>query len=334
MRRNFSLTMLLMFLSLGSVLIGIYLGPVFLSPSKVNWAIFQGLKGLFIGTTKKTGIYIIVWEIRLPRVIVAYLTGTLLASAGVAAQALFKNPLADPYLLGISGGAAVGASLAFAFFPSHVGSVAFLFSLISVYVVYKVAKIRDRIPVENLLLAGIAYGFMAGAITSYLIVVLGPKAHLTWMWLMGSFNGATWNNVPELLIASVLGVLFLHLNWRNLNLLLLGDESIALGLDVDFFRKVVIVAIALMTSITVPGVGIIGFVGLMAPHIVRFMVGPNHKRLVINTALFGGLLLVLADTLARTIARPLDIPVGIITSMMGGPFFLYLLRRQKRGGLL
>jgi len=334
MPKRLPLTPLLVVLSIASILLGVYIGPVFLPPSKVNWAIFQGLRSLFSGGTGGSGTFIIVWEIRLPRVLAAYLTGSLLASAGVAAQALFKNPMADPYLLGISGGAAVGASLAFLLFPSHVGSVAFLFSLVSVYVVYRVAKVGDRIPVENLLLAGIAYGFMAGAITSYVIVVLGPKAHLTWMWLMGSLNGATWSDGLRLLVVTIFGVLFLQLNWKNLNLLLLGEESVALGLDVDLFRKLIIVAIAVMTSATVPVAGIIGFVGLMAPHIVRFLVGPNHRRLVLNAALFGGILLVLADTLARTVARPLDIPVGIITSMMGGPFFLYLLRKRKRRGLL
>jgi len=342
---------LMLGLSLLTITLAVFTGPVHLAPSTVLKSLEYGVKSSInshlrfhvhlwrisisfnphLHTGKPPSLYVIPWYIRLPRVLLAYFVGMALASSGVAAQALFKNPMADPYIIGISGGAGIGAALGFIYWPSHVGLSALVFSLLSVYVVYMVARVDGRIPVDTLLLSGIAYGFMAGAVTSYLVIELGPRAHLTWMWLMGSFSGTQWSQVGEMFVVSVAGVAFLTWKWRELNLLLFGEESISMGLDVDMFRKVVIVVISILTAVAVSTSGIIGFVGLMAPHIVRFIVGPNHRYLTLNAALFGGILLVLADLLARTVASPMEIPVGIVTAMMGGPFFLYLLRKHKRG---
>jgi iron complex transport system permease protein len=326
----------LVVLSFVSIFLGLYIGSVVVSPRTVTDALIYGLKstlGIERGAFHRPNYFLIVWELRLPRVLLAYLVGMSLASAGVASQALFKNPMADPYIIGVSGGASIGAAIGFIYAPSHISALAFLFALLSVYLVYRVAKVDGRVPVDTLLLAGVAFGFMAGAFTSYLILTMGPRAHLTYMWLMGSFNGSDWSKVGEMAIISVVGVVFLVWKWRELNLLLLGEESISLGLDVNAFRKLLIVVISLMTAVAVSTAGIIGFVGLIAPHVVRLLVGPNHRRLVPNSALFGGLLMVLADIAARTIASPNEIPVGIVTAMMGGPFFLYLLRKHKRGEL-
>lgn len=336
MRDSRIVFMTLVALSILSIFLGLYIGSVGVSPRTVTDAIIYGLKstfGLEKGSFYKPNYFIIIWEFRLPRVLLAYIVGMSLASAGVASQALFKNPMADPYIIGVSGGASIGAAIGFLYASSNISTLAFLFALLSVYVVYMVAKVDGRIPVDTLLLAGIAFGFMSAAITSYLVLTLGPRAHLTYMWLMGSFNGSDWHKVGEMFLVSVLGLAFLLWKWKELNLLLLGEESISLGLDVDTFRKLLIVVISLMTAVAVSTSGIIGFVGLIAPHVARLLVGPNHRNLIPNAALFGGVLMVLADLVARTAGGSSEIPVGVVTAMMGGPFFLYLLRKHKRGEL-
>ncbi len=331
---------LLILLSILSVFAGVYVGSVHVGVSDVTKSVVYGVKSWLsevlpgIKPGEKPRYFIIVWELRLPRVILAYLVGMALASAGVASQALFRNPLADPYIIGISAGAGVGAAFAFSYLPSHVGLISLITALASVLVVYSVARVDGKVPVDTLLLAGIAYGFLASALTSYLVITQGEKAHITWMWLMGTLNGKGWDAVPEMLTVTLLGLCFLTLKWRELNLLLLGEESIALGLDVHLYRKLVIGAIGLLTAFAVSTAGIIGFVGLVSPHIMRILLGPNHRELTPATALFGGSLLVLADLLARTIASPTELPVGIITAMMGAPLFIYLLQKHKRGELV
>ncbi len=324
----------LVVLSALSILLGVYIGSVSLSFSRITESIALGIKSTLGMIEKPSNVYFtIIWEIRFPRVLLAYLVGLSLASAGVASQALFKNPLADPYILGISGGAAVGVALAALYFPQYVESSALIFSLFAVFLVYNVSKVNGHIPVDTLLLAGIAFGFLANAATSYLIYINPENTHATWLWLMGSFNGATWGKVGKVFISSLLGFAFLLWRWKELNLLLFGEESIALGLDLDLYRKLIIFVIAMMTALAVSASGIIGFIGLVSPHIMRMLVGPNHKRLLPTAALFGGFLTVSADLIARTINRPQDIPVGIITALIGAPFFLYLLMKHKRGEL-
>ncbi len=154
------------------------------------------------------------------------------------------------------------------------------------------------------------------------------------MWLLGSFNGSTWKSVGIMFLISFCGVLFLSWRWRELNLILLGEESIALGLDLHLYRKIFLGVIATLTAFAVYTSGIIGFIGLVSPHIMRLILGPNHRELTPATALFGGVLLVIADLLARTLAKPTVIPVGIVTALMGAPFFLYLLMKHKRGELI
>ncbi|NJD98410.1 iron ABC transporter permease [Thermococcus sp. LS1] len=326
-------------LSIIACFLGVYIGSVNVSPSDVTGSISYGIKSalarLFpsIETGEEPKYFIIIWKLRLPRVLLAYLVGMSLASAGVASQALFKNPLADPYIIGVSAGAGIGAALAAIYAPAHMGAFALVFAIISVFVVYSVSKVDGHIPVDTLLLAGIAYGFLASAITWYLVISQGEKAHVTWMWLMGTFNGSDWGDVGEMFIIALFGVGFLLSRWRELNLILFGEESIALGLDVHLYRKLFIGVIALLTAFAVSTAGIIGFVGLVSPHVIRIILGPNHRELTPASALFGGALLVMADLLARTVAKPTELPVGIITALMGAPFFLYLLMKHKRGEL-
>lgn len=324
----------LIFSSIVLILIGIVFGSVNLSLSQILSAFTLKNLKLAVYSPEKLGTTeTIILQIRLPRVLLAYLVGLSLASAGTASQALFKNPLADPYILGISGGAAVGAALAALYSPMHMGAFALIGALISVTIVYTISKINGHIPVDTLLLAGIAFGFFAHAVTSYLLYVGRERIHLAIFWLMGTFNGATWDDVKLVLISSVVGVSFLMFKWKELNLLLFGEESIALGLDLNFYRKVIIFVISLLTAFAVATSGIIGFVGLVSPHVMRLVFGPNHKKLLPAAALFGGSLMVFADLLARIILKPAEIPVGIVTALFGAPFFVYLLMKRKRGEL-
>ncbi len=329
----------LLALSLIAGFLGIYIGSVSLTPSDVTASVVYGVKSalseLFpsINPGERPKAFIIVWELRLPRVLLAYLVGLSLASAGVASQALFRNALADPYIIGVSAGAGIGAALGAIYAPAHMGTLALISAVLSVLVVYTVSRVDGHVPVDTLLLAGIAYGFLASAITWYLIISQGERAHITWMWLMGTFNGSSWGDVGEMFIVALLGVGFLVWKWRELNLILLGEESIALGLDLHLYRKLFIGTITLLTAFAVSTAGIIGFIGLVSPHIMRLLLGPNHRSLTPASALFGGVLLVSADLLARTVAKPMELPVGIITALMGAPFFLYLLMKHKRGEL-
>jgi len=353
----------LLLLSALSIFLGVYLGPVSLSLHDVLESVDYGVKTtlagwlswvlakmgtvmdskVFIEASKRIfeavsgsppRYFIIVWQLRLPEVLLAYFVGLALASAGVASQALFRNPLADPYIIGISSGAALGSAIGTLINPTYMAPLALLFSFLSVFIVYAIARTNGAVPVDTLLLAGIAYGFLANAITWYIYVTHPQESHLSWMWLLGSFNGSTWRDVGIMLVVSVLGVLFLSWRWRELNLILLGEESIALGLDLHLYRKIFLGVIATLTAFAVYTAGIIGFIGLVSPHIMRLLLGPNHRELTPATALFGGVLLVVADLLARTVAKPTVIPVGIVTALMGAPFFLYLLMRHKRGELV
>ncbi|MCO6041668.1 FecCD family ABC transporter permease [Thermococcus alcaliphilus] len=320
--------------SVALILLGIIVGPVKI-PFRDILAAFSldTLKRAFLNPNSLSGNSYIVLQIRLPRVLLAYLVGVSLASAGTASQALFKNPLADPYIIGISGGAAVGASIAALYFPQYMGVLALVGASLAVVVVYRIARVNGHIPVDTLLLAGIALGFFTSALTSYLLYVGRERIHNAIFWLMGTFNGADWGDVKMVLFSSVVGVSILLFSWRELNLLLLGEESISMGLDINRYRKIVIGVISLLTSFAVATSGIIGFVGLISPHAMRIVFGPNHKRLLPASALFGGTLMVFADILARILLKPAEVPVGIITALFGAPFFLYLLIKKKRGEL-
>ena len=328
-----------MLLSAVSIFLGVYFGPVSLSLHDVTSSLLYGIElklSRFTGINpgEKPDYFIIVWQLRLPEVLLAYFVGLALAGAGVTSQALFRNPLADPYIIGISSGAALGSAIAVLINPVYMAPFALIFSFLSVFIVYTISRVDGAVPVDTLLLAGIAYGFLANAVTWYIYVTRPQKTHLSWMWLLGSFNGSTWGDVKIMLVVSLAGILFLTWRWRELNLVLLGEESIALGLDLHLYRKIFLGVIATLTAFSVYTSGIIGFIGLVSPHIMRLILGPNHRELVPATALFGGTLLVTADLLARTLAKPTVIPVGVVTALMGAPFFLYLLMKHKRGELV
>lgn len=283
----------------------------------------------------------ILWSIRLPRIAGAILVGGTLATIGCSLQAVMKNPLAEPYILGISSGSSVGAALAVVLGAAPLGGpvtslAAFASALASVAIVYRVASIGGQIPPVRLLLAGVALSSFASAVTSF-VLYLTPEAtevRGVVFWLLGGLHSAEW---PGVLWAAGLAIpatiaLMLASRWQNL--LLLGDESaLSLGLDVARARRWMIVVAALATASIVAFAGAIGFVGLIVPHALRPFTGPDHRRLVPASFVFGAALLVSMDALARVVIAPQELPVGILTGLLGGPFFIALLARQKEGGV-
>jgi len=312
---------------------GVASGPVPIGLTEIFLALRSGE-----ATAPPTAL--ILWEIRLPRVILAALVGSALAVSGAVLQGLLRNPLADPYLLGVSAGAAFGATAVIV--TGLAGSIwgfsvvplaAFAGAIVAVWLVYQLARVNGKLPVFVLILAGVAVGYLLAALASLLIFWGQERMHQVIFWLMGGFAGRNWSHVTLCLpyIAVGLGLVFA---WaKELNLLLGGEETAAqIGVDVERAKMVLIFAAALLTAAAVAVGGLIGFVGLVVPHVVRILAGPDHRVLLPVSALAGGAFLVTADVIARTVIGPVEIPLGIITALTGGPFFLYLLWR-RRGGL-
>ncbi|MDI6902228.1 MAG: iron chelate uptake ABC transporter family permease subunit [Methanocellales archaeon] len=278
----------------------------------------------------------IIFQIRLPRIILGVFVGAALGVAGATMQGLFKNPMADPYIIGISSGAALGATFAIAFGLNLLGIhtiplMAFIFAVGAIFLVYNIASVGGKLPVGTLLLAGIAVSLFLSAITSFMMYISGEKLHGIVFWLMGGLWARSWDHVWMAVPWICLGSAIIYIFARDLNVMLLGEEPAQhLGIEVEILKKIMMVSASLIAAAAVAVSGIIGFVGLIIPHIMRILVGPDHRILLPGSALVGGIFLVWADTLARTIIAPTELPVGIITALFGGPFFIYLLRKRKR----
>jgi iron complex transport system permease protein len=275
-------------------------------------------------------------DLRLPRIALAIVTGAALSTAGASFQGTFRNPLAEPYLLGVSAGAALGATVAIVWKPlASLGIytlplLAFVGAIFAAFLVYRLATFAGRTRSASLLLSGVAVGSTLTALMSFLMVTTQRDLHTVVVWLMGGLTTATWNKVYITAPVVAAGFVYMMLMARRMNLLLMGEERAReLGVDSQRTRRNLMIVASLTTAMAVAFSGLIGFVGLMVPHIMRLLVGPDHRRLLPASALFGALLLLLADTVARTALAPAEIPVGIITAAVGGPFFLYLLRRRK-----
>ncbi len=280
----------------------------------------------------------IIMEIRLPRVILAGLVGAALALAGAAYQGLFRNPLADPYLIGVAQGASLGAVVGFTLPINWHGMgfgiiplLAFAGAIISVAIVYSLARVGKTLPVTTLILAGVALGALWGSIVSYLIITSGEKMHGILFWLMGSFALSQWSEVKVVLPYIVVGVAVILIYSRSLNIMQLNEEQAQqLGVNVEKVKLILLAAATLITAAAVSFVGTIGFVGILVPHAVRLVWGPDYRFLLPLSVLSGAIFLILADLIARTALAPTEIPIGVITAVCGAPFFLYLLRRKKR----
>ncbi|UWP92351.1 iron ABC transporter permease [Aliiroseovarius crassostreae] len=290
-----------------------------------------------ITRTWSTGREAIVWDIRFPRALLACFVGAGLAIVGGSLQAVTRNPLADPHLLGISAGGAFGAILAFLHTGMFLGLLtvplfAFLGALGATLLVLGVSQFASATSADRLILAGVAVSFIVMSLANILIFLGDPRAtHTVVFWMLGGLGLAQWSQLIYPLVVLVLCGSYLWLNARNLNAMTIGDESAStLGIPVTRFRLMIFMTGALITGVMVAFSGIIGFVGLMVPHIVRLLVGGDYARVLPASALFGAIYLLWSDILARTIMAPDDIPIGIVTGLIGGLFFIWLLR-QRRG---
>lgn len=286
----------------------------------------------------------VVMRLRLPRIILAAIAGIALGSTGALMQSILRNPLASPYTLGISSGSAFGAALAIvlgeAILGHRIGQSpwtivvgAFVFGLLTILLINSIASIRGGAGASLLILAGVALGYLFSSGVSFIKYITNHEQlrELT-VWLMGGLYRATWTTVILLTPIILVGLLFLlRLAW-DINALAAGEEvAVNLGVDVDKLRRRGSVAAALLTSCVVAFTGIIGFIGLVAPHVTRMIIGNDNRYLILGSGLLGALSLLAADTLARLIINPAELPVGIITSLLGAPFFLYLLIKKRRG---
>jgi iron complex transport system permease protein len=324
-RRRIALIPLLIGLLALVTIASVAVGAVMLPLGHVVRALLQPLT-----SGVETTDAIIVWEIRLGRVLLAALMGAGLAVSGAALQGLFRNPLADPFVIGASSGAALGATLAIVTGVGPVSLAAFAGSLLAVAAAYSIAEIGGAVPATALLLAGAALNTFLSAIVSLVMLFNEQSTYAVLNWLLGGLAGRGWpqlrTSVPYVGVG--LGVLWMLA--RPLDALAFGDETAqSLGLPLVWTRLAIVAATSLTTAAAVAAGGTIGFVGLVAPHAARLLVGANHAHLIPASALLGALLLLLADDVARTVLAPLELPAGALTAALGGPFFLYLLKTHQ-----
>ena len=277
----------------------------------------------------------IFWQLRLPRVLIGALVGAILSVCGAAYQSIFRNPLTDPYVLGVSSGASLGAAVAILLgleaWLWGVGGMALVAALLTVLLIYRIASIGNRMHTTTLLLTGVCLTLLISAVISFLMVLNQEKMDSIIFWTMGSFGSSTWNDVWMLLPVAVAGIAVVMWHNRDLNLLLAGSEAArSMGCEVERVKRVLLVATTLMVAFAVSTCGVIGFVGLIVPHAVRLLAGPDNRRVVPYAALLGALFVLVCDTLARTLLRPSELPVGALTSIVGAPLFIYLLYKNKK----
>ncbi|MET8753551.1 iron ABC transporter permease [Streptomyces sp. NPDC004667] len=323
-----------------SAVAGLALGPVRIAPGKV-------LDLVLAGPGARGGAFAsIVWDVRMPRVLLGAVVGAGLAVAGAVLQALVRNPLADPFLLGASSGASAGAVLVIVFgTAAGAGAVGFLGgagvplaafagSMAALVTVYALARRGGTMTTGRLILAGVAVQYVLSALTSLVLVLSASPDQMrsVLFWTLGGLGGARWDELALPAAALFVGTGVLVTLARPLDLLLAGEEGAhTLGLDTGRFRAAAFVLTSLVIGVLVASSGAIGFVGLMVPHAARMVVGAGHRALLPVAALGGAVFLTLADLLARTAAAPEEIPVGVVTALVGGPFFLWMLRRSGRG---
>ena len=334
--------LLLLLFSLVTLVLATGLGPVSVSPETTARILLSRIPGLGSSITPD-------WEqldqnivlgLRLPRVCLGMVVGASLSVCGVCMQALVRNSLADPFILGVSSGASAFATLgmlfgAFSFLGIYSLSIsAFIGSAVTILFVYGISRVKGRINITQLLLSGVAVSMIMDGVTS-IITLSAPNAlglHNAEFWMSGSLAGARWAYLTLPLAVLLLCMAVLMINYRGLNLLLLGDESAAaLGVNVRQLQKLLVLLASLMAGVTIAVSGSIGFVGLMVPHFTRLLVGGDHKKVLPVSALLGGILVVWVDVAARMIIAPEELPVGILTAVIGGPVFIWMLRRDIKG---
>jgi len=326
---------LLLFLSaFVAILVGT-LGPIGPGePERITFS--EAIDSIFSDST----YHWVFWNVRIPRVLLAGLVGAALACSGTAMQAIFRNSMADPFVIGVSSGAALGAAIAGFLGLTSIAGIglgmpplfAFITAILAAFTVYVLGSVKGRVYVDTLLLSGVAVAAFLGALVSFSIYLARQQFHQLIFWLLGSLALARWSYVEILLVVVAIGAAVVYLYGRDLDALLLGEETAHnLGANPEPLKKLMLGVSALMAAAAVAFTGVIGFVGLITPHMTRLVMGANHRLLVPAATLSGAIFLIWADTLARTIVTPDELPVGIITALCGGPFFLYLLRRHSMG---
>lgn len=330
--------LILLILSIG---FAVTLGSVDISIKEVYKIIFNKLFVLSGNDTINSGpVHDVVWLIRLPRIILALSVGMGLSVVGIVMQAIVKNPLADPYILGISSGASLGATMAImlgvgAIFGSNsIGIAGFLGALIVSILVLVIANIGGRANSVKLLLGGMALSSICSAFSSFIVYFANDAQGMQKItfWLMGSVAGAKWKDIIFILPIILLGIVFFMTQYRVLNLMLLGDDvAVTLGTDLHKYRHVYLIITSLMIGMLVYSSGMIGFVGLIIPHIVRMIFGTDHKKIIPIAAISGGIFLIWADVLSRTLIDGTEIPIGILISMVGAPCFIWLMIKKTYG---
>jgi iron complex transport system permease protein len=332
LKRIIGICFLLFCLLLGAILVSLSLGAANVGPGQVLRVLMQG--ATYPGfPTGPEGLIIL--SVRLPRILLAGLVGAALAVAGCSFQALLRNPLADPYILGVSSGSALGAvsailaGLSTASFGMPLAS--FSGAIVTVMLVFHVGRVGRGLHTNTLLLAGVIISAFFSAIIMFLIsVAQNEDLSKIVFWLMGDFSFANYRFILIILPYVLGGIGVLYSYARGFNLMVMGEETaIQLGIDVERLKKVAYVFASLITAAAVSVCGLIGFVGLIIPHAVRMLFGPDHRLLIPASALVGASFLICSDTIARTIAAPTELPVGAVTATFGAPFFIYLLKRRR-----
>lgn len=322
---------------LGGVLLSALLGQLPISPTDVAGSL---LRAVGIDTAWAPDDQVVestLWVIRFPRIVLAIAVGAALATAGAVMQAIFGNPLAEPGVVGVSSGAALGASVAIVLGLSALGDIgvaglAFAGGLLATLLVYGVSRANGRTEVVTLLLTGIAVNAFGGAGLAFVLFAADAASREQIIfWQLGSLSGGLWREAAVVVVVAVIGTVVALLLSRRYDLLALGERNARhLGVDVERLRLGSIVLVALLTGAAVAFVGIISFVGLVVPHLMRMLLGPRHRGLIAASAVGGGALLLFADLLARVVVPGAELPIGLLTSLVGGPFFFFLLWRQRR----
>ena len=343
-RHTLATCVVLLGILLLSIILGIGLGPVSIRFSDVYRVMFHRLSGIFTGQAGslpdiRESTQNIVWFLRAPRVLLGALIGAALTLSGVGMQAFTKNPLAEPYVLGISSGASLGAVLAMLLGVSvpvlgklSVSMGAFAGALVSILLVYLLAKSRGSVTPIRLILVGVAVSAMFQAFTNYIVYTAPDDAAVreATFWMLGGLGSAEWEDLPLLLCLVPPAFLLMLALSKSLNAMMMGDSSaITLGVNLNVVRNLLIVITALLTASSVAVSGCIGFVGLVIPHLVRSVVGPDHRKLIPISMLTGAIFLIWVDVGARMIKPPAELPIGILTAFLGAPLFLWMIRVRR-----
>jgi len=332
LRKVVLISLILVFVFVVVAILSISLGTADIGLIKILRGIFGWVSDPVRGWTDTDRV--IVFQVRLPRIILAGIVGAALSVAGVVFQSLFRNPLADPYILGISSGSAVGAILAIISGAGlsflSIPAASFCGALLTIMLVLGIARTGYRFQTNTLLLAGVIVGSFFSAIIMFLVsITQDERLHSIIFWLMGDLSLSKYNEIIIVTPFVIVGCLIIYLHAHPLNLIVTGEETaLQLGVEVERVKRLLLITASLITGVVVSVSGVIGFVGLIVPHMMRMVFGSDHRLLLPVSGLFGLSFLVLADTIARTIIAPVELPVGVITAIFGAPFFIYLLRRK------